>query len=110
MPRIRLGRPIGLLIAALLGGLGTSAVAQDTANGERIAKTWCAGCHVVEGKVPPVGRTDVIPSFAAVAHKKSTTATSLRVFLGTPHTNMPDYNLTQQEIKDVSAYILTLRD
>jgi mono/diheme cytochrome c family protein len=110
MPRFGSGRRIGLLVAASLGGFCTSALAQDTANGERIAKTWCAGCHVVEGRVPPVGRTDVIPSFSAVAHMKSTTATSLRIFLGTPHTNMPDYNLTPQEIKDVSAYILTLRD
>ncbi len=110
MSRIGFGRHTGLLAAALLGGLGTSALAQDPSNGERIAKTWCAGCHVVEASVPPLGRTDLIPSFSAIAHTKTTTATSLRVFLGTPHTNMPDYSLTQQQIKDVSAYILTLRD
>jgi mono/diheme cytochrome c family protein len=110
MSRIRSGRHIGLLIVALLGNFCTGALAQDAANGERIAITWCSGCHVIDGKVPPVGRTDVIPSFPAIARMKSTTVTSLRVFLGTPHTNMPDYNLTRKEIRDVSEYILTLRD
>ena len=110
MSRMKSGRHIGLLIVALLGNLGTDALAQDAANGEGIAKTWCSGCHIVDGRVPPIGRTDVIPSFPAIAQMKSTTATSLRVFLSTPHANMPDYNLTQREIRDVSEYILTLRD
>ncbi len=39
----------------------------------------------------------------------STTALSLRVFLQTPHARMPDLNLTQDEIGDVAAYILTLK-
>jgi hypothetical protein len=39
----------------------------------------------------------------------STTAASLRVFLSTPHARMPDYNLTQREIADLSEYILSLK-
>ena len=103
---------LGFRFAALLAGLaflGTPAMAQDRANGEVIAKTWCAGCHVVEGSTPQFGRTDAIPSFEAVAQMPSTTATSLRVFLSTPHARMPDYSLTQREINDVSAYILSLK-
>jgi len=84
-------------------------MAQDRANGESIAKTWCAGCHVINGASPQFGQTDAIPSFSAVAGMPSTTAISLRIFLSTPHARMPDYNLTQREIADVSAYILSLK-
>jgi mono/diheme cytochrome c family protein len=39
----------------------------------------------------------------------STTALALRAFLRTPHQRMPDLHLTNQEIDDVSAYILGMR-
>ena len=86
-----------------------AALAQDVRNGEMIAKTWCAGCHVVNGDTPSLGRMDAVPSFSAIAQMSSTTSASLRVFLSTPHANMPDYNLTQKEMTDVSAYILSQR-
>ena len=85
------------------------AQAQDQRNGELIAKTWCAGCHAIDGAPPAMGRNDAIPSFSAVAQMPSTTQTSLRVFLSTHHARMPDYNLTQREIADVSEYILSLK-
>ena len=105
MPRLFLV-PLSLLAAALTV---SPALAQNRANGESIAKTWCAGCHNVDGASPQFGRTDAIPSFSAVANMPSTTTMSLRVFLSTPHARMPDYNLTQQEIADVSDYILSLK-
>jgi hypothetical protein len=49
------------------------------------------------------------PSLAAVAAMPSTTSISLHAFLMTPHANMPNYRLTAQEIDDVAAYILSLR-
>jgi mono/diheme cytochrome c family protein len=100
----------------LIGAVGmitivaaSSASAQDVYNGAVIAKTWCSGCHIIDRSAPPVARTDLIPSFLTIAQMNSTTSTSLRVFLSTPHANMPDYNLTSNEIADVSAYILELR-
>ena len=83
--------------------------AQDRANGEHIAKTWCAGCHAIDGAAPTLRRNDAIPSFSAVAQMPSTTQASLHVFLSTPHARMPDYSLTQREITDVSEYILSLK-
>ena len=97
-----------LFIAAVLAA-ASPCQAQNRANGETIAKTWCAGCHNVDGASPQFGRNDAIPSFTAVANMPSTTAMSLRVFLSTPHARMPDYNLTQREIADVSDYILSLK-
>ncbi len=39
----------------------------------------------------------------------STTSMSLRVFLQSPHGNMPDYRLTREQMDDVVAYLLSLR-
>lgn len=100
----------GLIVSSLALLLySPKAFSQDVMHGEQLAKTWCAGCHTIDGAPPPQTRTDAIPSFSAVAQMPSTTRTSLRVFLSTPHARMPDYNLTQREITDVSEYILSLK-
>jgi hypothetical protein len=39
----------------------------------------------------------------------STNETSLEIFLSTSHPRMANYALTRDEIRDVSAYILSLR-
>ncbi|HUO03182.1 MAG TPA: cytochrome c [Rhizomicrobium sp.] len=97
------------LACCLVAGAVSPASAQDLINGERIAKTWCAACHRVTPNAVIAGGNDAAPSFSSVAQMSSTTETSLEVFLSTPHARMPDYNLTRQEIADVSAYILSLR-
>ena len=80
----------------------------DAAHGRQLGETWCSSCHVV---APTTGRgtSNGAPPFAAVASMKSTTPMSLRAFLATPHANMPDLHLTNEEIDDLSAYILSLR-
>ena len=93
----------------LLGaGLGSQAAAQDIGHGEYIARTWCANCHAVGAQAPTSAR-DSVPAFIAVAKMKTTTASSLAAFLMTPHPNMPNFALSRQEIRDVSAYILSLK-
>lgn len=73
--------------------------------GRRVAETWCANCHLIgPGARGPAG--DAAPPFAAVAAMPSTTAMSLRVFLQTPHSRMPDYRLSQAELDGVVTWIL----
>ena len=96
-----------IVLAAALSALTQSAMAQDIEAGKKIAQTWCAGCHQV-GPVPQRAN-DVVPPFAAVAASKGMTTTALAVFLSTPHTSMPDYSLSRQQIRDVSAYIMSLK-
>ncbi|UPY35572.1 cytochrome c [Sediminicoccus sp. KRV36] len=95
---------LGLLASA------AGAAAQDqpmAGEGLRLARQWCANCHVVSrGMPPPTG--DATPSFPALAAMSSTTEAGLRVFLQTPHANMPDYRLSQRELDAVVAYILSL--
>jgi mono/diheme cytochrome c family protein len=97
-------------LAALALMCANPVLAQSTGNalaGHALARQWCASCHLIASGE---GRTsDVAPAFEAVARRPSTTQTSLRVFLQTPHRQMPNYTLTRQETDDVVAYILGLR-
>jgi mono/diheme cytochrome c family protein len=97
-----------LLLLALLVA-ARAAAAQDQDAGRRIAERWCINCHRIDAAARGPAN-DAAPSFPAIAAMASTTAISLNVFLSSPHGRMPDYSLSRSEIRDVSAYILRLRD
>jgi mono/diheme cytochrome c family protein len=106
------GRMIALLNAFLVLLAPLSTAAQHVPNpaaGRKLAENWCSSCHVV-GPSQDRGTSTGAPAFAAVADMSSTTAMSLRVFLVTPHWRMPDLHLTRDEIDDITAYILSLKE
>ncbi|WP_170979334.1 cytochrome c [Roseomonas sp. HF4] len=80
----------------------------DPRAGQRLAATWCASCHQIAPGGPGPAN-DVAPAFRSIAQMASTTSMSLRVFLQTPHPNMPDYRLSRDQMDDLVAYILTLK-
>ncbi len=49
------------------------------------------------------------PPFQAVANDPAASEVSLRVFLRSPHENMPDLMLSDEETDNVVTYILSLR-
>jgi mono/diheme cytochrome c family protein len=93
---------------ALAFALVAPAVAQHVNTGQTVAQTWCAGCHNIQ-PAPKIGQDYGPPPFVAIANSKATTRDSLETFLQVPHGRMPDYSLTRQEIRDVSAYIVSLK-
>jgi mono/diheme cytochrome c family protein len=108
---------LGLVVAApVTVGLTTAASAQQAviaggivANGRALAMTWCANCHLV---APPTANTTAagdVPTFASVARRLPTDADLLAAFIANPHPPMPNLNLSRQDIKDLLAYISTLR-
>src|SRR5476651_173970 len=92
--------------AALLAT--TEVQAQSISAGDQIAHSWCSGCHRVDTEQQKIV-SDAVPPFSSIAQMSSTTAMSLTVFLSTSHERMPNFSLTRGEIRDVSAYILSLR-
>ena len=82
----------------------------DPIAGQRFAMLTCSECHMVAVGQSGLYRADA-PPFPDLANMPSTTALSLRVFLQTPHAkqNMPDLVLTEHQMDDVIAYILSLR-
>ena len=98
-------RAVLVLVVLASGG---PAFAQNVDAGQQIAQTWCANCHQIAAGTAPKNDQGP-PSFPAIARMNTTTAAALAAFLSTPHGRMPDFSLSRQEIRDVSAYILSLK-
>ncbi len=106
-----LGRrtPAAILALAVIL-LASTARGQTYGNpdeGRRLAMAWCSGCHQVDARTQDVAN-DAVPSFKAIGAMPSTTMLSIRVFLRTPHDVMPDFQLSEEQIDDLGAYILGL--
>ncbi|MCW5698548.1 MAG: hypothetical protein KIT00_01775 [Rhodospirillales bacterium] len=79
----------------------------DPILGREIAERQCAECHIVApGEDVVLGG---LPTFQMMADDPSATETSLRVFLQTPHGEMPDIVLSRDQTSDLIAYILGLK-
>lgn len=81
----------------------------DPVAGRKLALEVCAQCHFVAETQPVIPRSDA-PPFAEVVADPAVTELSLRVFLRTPHQNMPNLQLSEKETDDVIAFILGLRN
>jgi mono/diheme cytochrome c family protein len=85
-------------------------------NGHRIAATICAVCHVgaPDQAYQPIMKPPA-PSFESIAQRQGVNAESLRQFITTTHRGldtpkgMPDPELMDYQVKEVIAYILSLR-
>jgi mono/diheme cytochrome c family protein len=99
-------------LAAVLAATAFNVNAQDgdLAAGRAFAREACITCHVVEPTNVSPRVVAIGPNFQDVANTKGMTATALRVFLTTSHPKMPNLILTPEQITDVSAYILSLRE
>lgn len=80
----------------------------DISEGRALAQQVCAECHRVEkgGKTP---KLSPIKAFQEIANNPARTALSLRVFLRTPHRNMPNLRLTEAETDNIITYIHSLK-
>jgi mono/diheme cytochrome c family protein len=98
-----------LLSTLVVLAIGTGAqAAQDprlVQQGRLLAQSLCADCHTFGAD----RRSDRLPpDFRDVGAMPQTTALSLRVFLKSPHANMPDIILEPAQINALSAFILDL--
>jgi mono/diheme cytochrome c family protein len=94
-----------LMIAVVAGTAPTFAADPD--NGERLARRWCAPCHVVASdQRSPTGEA---PPFATIATKPDFNAAKLAFFLMDPHPKMPNMSLSRTEAADLAAYIASLK-
>jgi mono/diheme cytochrome c family protein len=94
-------------------GVVTTVQAQDFGDirqGRRLALEICASCHGVHAS-ETLSPDAAAPSFRAIAHTPGMTAAALTVWLTShPHHKMPYLILSGQQVRDVSAYILSLQD
>ena len=92
-----------------LAALDAQAQEAEVAAGHDLARRVCVACHVVDGERPSRPLIAGAPAFRDVANTPGMTAAALHVFLTTTHAKMPNLILKPEEMKDVVAYILSLR-
>jgi mono/diheme cytochrome c family protein len=80
----------------------------DPDNGLTVARKLCVGCHLIGDGLPAAAPTEA-PAFASVANRPNQSAEALTNWLIAPHPPMPDPHLATKEIRDLGAYILSLR-
>jgi mono/diheme cytochrome c family protein len=100
-----LALPLALLTASAGGAL-----AADIASGGALARQLCVNCHVVAPGEAGTAVTAGIPSFKAVANKPGQTVEKVQDFVLNPHPPMPQVQLTNIELANLAAYILSLKD
>ena len=100
------------MLASALAATASNATAQDgdVAAGRAFAREACVTCHIVDPANASPRVVVIGPKFQDIANTNGMTATALRVFLTTSHPKMPNLILTPEQIADVSAYILSLRE
>lgn len=104
-----------LVVSAVFSALAavTAVQAQDIGDirrGRRLALDVCASCHAVRAgqTQSPLAKA---PSFEEIANTRGMTAAALNFwFTAHVHPTMPLLKLSPQQVRDVSAYILSLRD
>jgi mono/diheme cytochrome c family protein len=79
----------------------------DPFKGKELAKQLCANCHIVDSQQQQ-GLADV-PSFNEIANKEGQTAGAIMAHIMLPKHPMPTIPLTQDELSDLAAYILSMR-
>jgi mono/diheme cytochrome c family protein len=96
---------------------GQEATGQDDLRqGHQLAAMFCGNCHLAAPDQPyePILNPPA-PSFESIAQRKGIDAGSLQRFLATTHrgldkpNGMPNPNLADYQVKQVIAYILSLR-
>jgi len=94
----------GMLLA--LTTLGAAAQS-DPAQGQALAREWCARCHDVEKDGPFKQHP---PSFTSISIFRSENQIYGRILFPPLHSAMPEmiYILNQDNMKDILAYILSL--
>ena len=99
---------IAISVSRPTAGQSWPALPPDAGSGRRVASLMCVSCHLVgpDAQAPAVAG---VPSFAAIANHTGQTPEKLAGALIIPHPPMPTISLTNTEMRDIIAYILTLR-
>jgi len=108
---MRLTDALGIIGFFLMLGIGPTQAQTalgDAKRGQELSQRVCSGCHSVSPGSAATVNADV-PTFAAIANRPDATAERLAGRIIVPHPPMPNVQLTVAEMRDIIAYILSLR-
>ena len=77
--------------------------------GQQVARAQCAECHLVD-KVENRSPNADVPSFGRIANTPGMTSAALIAALRTSHKTMPNVIIKASNLRDIVAYILSLKD
>ena len=99
------------LIAAVLMATTPSAHAAsgDAASGEALAKRLCSNCHIVGDEAASATVAADVPSFKSIANLPDQSPERIAGRIVVPHPPMPQIEVTRNEIRDLAAYIMSLK-
>lgn len=81
----------------------------DPENGRIIARALCTNCHAIEERPNAATVNADVPSFPAIANRPDQSAERISNWLLNAHGPMPNVHLTRKELRDLAAYIISLR-
>lgn len=81
----------------------------DAETGRKIAERLCSSCHGLDARPSAATTSTDIMSFPAIAAQPKTSREYLAGAIIVPHPAMPDTSLNIAEIRDVIAYIMSLK-
>jgi mono/diheme cytochrome c family protein len=109
---IAIGIAVAAATSALMLGFAGPALAQsvpgNAQTGQQLSQRLCSTCHIVDRDLTAARPADV-PSFPAIADRPGATAELLAGRIIIPHPAMPGVSLTSSELRDILAYILSLK-
>ncbi len=105
-------RSLGLAFVAtglLAGSPAAHAADGDIANGQALAKRLCSNCHVVGDEAAAQTISADVPSFKSIANLPEQSPERIAGRIVVPHPPMPQIDVTRNEIRDLAAYIMSLK-
>lgn len=101
---------LAAIVAGLLSAPAASyAASGDTAKGQALAKRLCSNCHVIGDEAASATISADVPSFKSIAGLPDQSPERIAGRIVVPHPPMPQIELTRNEIRDLAAYIMSLK-
>ena len=96
--------------AGYAAGEGRRSIAETAliAEGEAIARQWCAACHAIGSSAQDTAISDA-PSFHLLSEEPYLDGATLRRLRQMPHPNMPEFPLTSHAADALAAFIRSQR-
>jgi mono/diheme cytochrome c family protein len=77
--------------------------------GQRLTEAWCLECHAIDSDGAVRTGKNQGPDLRSIASKPTNTELALKVFLRSPHANMPNIIIQPGDADEIVHYILSLK-
>lgn len=101
---------LAAVAAGLVGAPAASQAASgDAAKGQALAKRLCSNCHIIGEEAAAATVSADVPSFKSIADLPDQSPERIAGRIVVPHPPMPQIDVTRNEIRDLAAYIMSLK-